>query len=531
MDALGNDSRKAVDEAAVGGAAPPIPRLEGSVPENEAHDQRDATVVTGIGRFPPELLIQIFGWCLEDRPWRDPHSSRLTLGWINITYVCQSWRSLAIECTHLWTHVSLAMGDAWVEEILRRSGQKDLHVDDFPQSGSLSQMPVGIIQKHAHRMRSIDIKPQVQPDLEDIIKAFALPMPRLEYLRLRDTPARYDLPQTLNAPNLCHLDLDGPAHRFAWTAAALRNILTLCLVSKGAEMFCPSVDEVLGALAGMPLLESLTLHYALPRSPPGGAASTSHDAVVLEALKHCSIHGAEYDVASLLTALRLPPDVQLDLNLVMDADITQLNAFAPLIPLLTTYIHPALHLIALRTPMGPYNHPKLEFLVYRTDDTQGPDVKLTFTIIDQRPHILLRFLSQTLPIANLRRLSIISLDPGAMVWTTILRRAVSLEEVTAHSRAGLTFCWAIANFDSAEVATGTTRRTTRFTKLVLRKVKFRVEPACGEAEELRAWLVRRKEAGRPLLTLNVTPGSFGKKDVEGWQPVPREMPEFAHDWD
>ncbi|KAI0045885.1 hypothetical protein FA95DRAFT_1560659 [Auriscalpium vulgare] len=469
-------SRMVVDDL-VGDVAALIMRVEDSHPEDEErHPIRDA----GINRFPTELLIQIFLCCLQDKPLRDQRSSRLMLGWINITYVCQRWRDVALDCAHLWTHVSIGMGDAWVEEMLLRSGQKDLYLDDLNSHYSEWSVPEvrrkGLIKQNAYRVRSIDMNP-IQP--EDIIKAFDQPVPRLEHMHLRDSvDMGGNSVQILNAPKLRHLKLDGLAHRFSWTSSELHNLVTLHLSSKGQGLASTSVGEVIDALHGMPLLESLVLHYCVPHAAPGHA-SASHRAVKLARLRNCSIYGRLHAVAYLITVLCLPADVQLDLDLWMGDNLdvpTEPNALAPLISILTTYIHPGLRQLALRGPTGRVvQHPQLQLLAYRTDDTHDPDVKLKFTLMDQRFHTLFHFLSQSLPVAHIRRLSI-SLNPGAPFWTAILGRAVSLHEVTAYSQAGLSFCWALAHFDMpADAATG--HRNTAITELILHNVEFSAKSA------------------------------------------------------
>jgi len=79
-------------------------------------------------RLPPELLVAIF---LEYmRQWHREHGIYLATGipsWINVSYVCRNWRSVALSCAELWTHLFFVSSE-WMDELLRRSKTAPLTV-------------------------------------------------------------------------------------------------------------------------------------------------------------------------------------------------------------------------------------------------------------------------------------------------------------------------------------------------------------------------------------------------------------------
>ena len=57
--------------------------------------------------------------------------------WVNVSYICQYWRSVALNCANLWTHLFF-VSSQWMDELLRRSKMAPLIIRiDFycPKSG------------------------------------------------------------------------------------------------------------------------------------------------------------------------------------------------------------------------------------------------------------------------------------------------------------------------------------------------------------------------------------------------------------
>ena len=71
-----------------------------------------------ISQIPNELLLDIFS-ILRD-VW-EPNGNYEDLGWLNISFVCRSWRSLALETSSLWTYHSLFFGVTWANIFFERA--------------------------------------------------------------------------------------------------------------------------------------------------------------------------------------------------------------------------------------------------------------------------------------------------------------------------------------------------------------------------------------------------------------------------
>ncbi|KAI0055319.1 hypothetical protein BV25DRAFT_1815756, partial [Artomyces pyxidatus] len=89
--------------------------------------------------LPPEILAHIFVFTAVNEPFRDwdrftfdldsEHFPHKKLGWINVTYVCRSWRYAALAYPRLWTHISFALGPRWGKELLSRSKAAPIILD------------------------------------------------------------------------------------------------------------------------------------------------------------------------------------------------------------------------------------------------------------------------------------------------------------------------------------------------------------------------------------------------------------------
>lgn len=68
-------------------------------------------------KLPNELFIRVA--CILRSSWK-PESGK-DLGWLKVTFICQSWGSAALQAASLWTHVDLAMGSKWADVFLKRA--------------------------------------------------------------------------------------------------------------------------------------------------------------------------------------------------------------------------------------------------------------------------------------------------------------------------------------------------------------------------------------------------------------------------
>jgi hypothetical protein len=139
--------------------------------------QRNASV--SISRLPPEILCRIFSFVQV--PELDILGHKVEpLEWINLTYVCHHWRSVAVNAPSLWVDPPIGKFE-WVAEMLQRSKKSSLVIDidsDRMQSGMV--LALGDI----HRIRDLSIR-HISSDTWNTIQGM-LPMsaPRLERLCL-----------------------------------------------------------------------------------------------------------------------------------------------------------------------------------------------------------------------------------------------------------------------------------------------------------------------------------------------------------
>ena len=70
-------------------------------------------------RLPPELLAAIFLECAQS--YRDDFVYETEVPrWVAVSYVCQYWRSVALDCARLWAY-PFFVSPEWIDEQLRRS--------------------------------------------------------------------------------------------------------------------------------------------------------------------------------------------------------------------------------------------------------------------------------------------------------------------------------------------------------------------------------------------------------------------------
>jgi len=97
---------------------------------------------TSIDDFPLELLLHAFGYVVQDPLPRDRgdmvHPPLRAM--LSITQVCGRWRKLALSNSSLWVGcVDLGRPEECIEEMLRRSGNRPLHLTFFTSPINLQQ--------------------------------------------------------------------------------------------------------------------------------------------------------------------------------------------------------------------------------------------------------------------------------------------------------------------------------------------------------------------------------------------------------
>ena len=227
--------------------------------------------------------------------------------WINITYVCRHWCQVALQCPHLWTHITNSLSASWVVALLNRSGTQALAVEIH---GTLLAVPAleSHLPAHISRVRHLRLDfYQISDHLErTAVGVLATPAPILESLIINNS-TNLNLGEGLFAgytPRLQRLCINHDLHvlpRF------LLSNLTHLEIERAS-----TIEEMIATLRWTPLLEtlSLTLHD-FPFS------QTFDDIIHLPNLSNLELSGMEvYDgCAYFLRQVQLPPTVDIRVSL------------------------------------------------------------------------------------------------------------------------------------------------------------------------------------------------------------------------
>ena len=220
-------------------------------------------------RLPPELLSAIFLEYVQQDEGFAPFATALVPPWVNVSYVCRYWRSVALNCANLWAHLFFASSE-WMDELLRRSKTAPLIIRiSLYYLGSNSVWQIRSLEKalgHMERVRELWIDGNHSQDVLDMIHArLTAAAPLLRTLRLfthedsedhtrirRDTLPGAGL-RTLHL-KLCHVDWSSPIFN------GLTELSLSCVLNDAME----SWDGLLLLLSQSPLLRRLFLKNTLP---------------------------------------------------------------------------------------------------------------------------------------------------------------------------------------------------------------------------------------------------------------------------
>ena len=202
-----------------------------------------------------------------ERQWADER------WWYNLAQVCRRWRTLILgSAPHLHLCLVCTYGTP-VADMLSHSPPLPLVIDFFDGDCDLSaEDEEGIIlaleqRDRVHRIR-IQMPVSSGPNVQRLIVAFNEEYPMLEYLIMlpstEDSSTALMLPETFQAPHLCHLALRGfvlPTGSRLLTTAP--GIATLCLlIGPPSAYFQP--NALLRWISLMPQLETLFIDFLFP---------------------------------------------------------------------------------------------------------------------------------------------------------------------------------------------------------------------------------------------------------------------------
>ncbi|KAI0048559.1 hypothetical protein FA95DRAFT_1678262 [Auriscalpium vulgare] len=274
------------------------------------------------GRVHPLLgcdkfMLKVFAMLVKEEPasgsdWDapllyEPHTSRQDpgIGWIKVTHVCRQWRAFALDCSSLWSHIALGLGDRWATEMVTRARSSSLVIEtptdpEFFPEAKLTSVQVVLILQHIHHTKELTIRLD-NDSADEIFNGMVVPAPMLEDLHLSRDEAEPQLP-------LPDMLLGGHTHvlrelrvngftTFPWTSGILGASLVHLDITLGIWNEHPITaslaycETMLDAFERMPALEHLALEWCFNQHDQHTVHSASGRAVQLPSLLHLDIQG------------------------------------------------------------------------------------------------------------------------------------------------------------------------------------------------------------------------------------------------
>lgn len=279
-----------------------------------------------------DILTSVFSdlkSCCENDEYR---WRRCPYSWIRVTHVCRHWRTNALSSPLLWSHIIVRRSD-WTQECLTRSGQAPIDVSllrgAVPTEDAVTSL--SLILRHYPRVRSLRLEIP-----KDSYVAFAklgeidLESPLLQLLSLQMTDeGPSDGSDVLSLfvngnralPMLAAVELDGLAS--PWKVACLPKSLRRLSITQ--THYQSDYHDMLDALEGFPLLETLEIYHAVPQMPV--SEYTTRKPIFLHHLGCLKMACNASDCGRLLTVLRFPKSAMLELECDLDDRHTNLPAF------------------------------------------------------------------------------------------------------------------------------------------------------------------------------------------------------------
>ncbi|KAI0041724.1 hypothetical protein FA95DRAFT_1576172, partial [Auriscalpium vulgare] len=254
--------------------------------------------------------------------------ARAQLGWIKVTHVCRLWRQLALAESRLWAHTSLALGDTWFAEMIRRAGPVPLHIDnhDLRLDGllRLTTRQWLLIVENLGQIKHLGVNAPT-PLIMALLTSLTRSAPLLEELvvnHFRDTTTDnhitlFSLPDEFldswNVPSLRRLYLHG-YFSIDWTSPLLRNLESLTIALETRAQPTPSCDEVLSGLEQMPMLRLLYLLNLFPHHASHAHSTHPERVVELKHLSYLKLNDSSYGCLAMLGHIRVPESATVDID-------------------------------------------------------------------------------------------------------------------------------------------------------------------------------------------------------------------------
>ncbi|KAJ3547821.1 hypothetical protein NMY22_g1502 [Coprinellus aureogranulatus] len=272
-------------------------------------------------RLPAEILSNVFIFMkasAEESPTPQEHYS-----WTKATQVCRQWRSTAVDCVALWTHLDLSWPAALLRLFLERSKNAPLSIVCMLRSPTLcDQEFIAMALSDPGRIRSLvasedsmttrielrvlNVRP---PPLKTFLSSWTGCAPVLERLDLQWTlHSGNPLPQNFlegGAPNLSHLTVAG--FDFQWSSLPLFPSIRVLEVTNYQVHMNPEVAqaEFYNSLRQIPFLHTLKL-WSCPPETEQPLPRSDASRLVFNSLKSIAILDEMSYVNAFLQVARAP---------------------------------------------------------------------------------------------------------------------------------------------------------------------------------------------------------------------------------
>ncbi|KAH8078075.1 hypothetical protein BXZ70DRAFT_690340 [Cristinia sonorae] len=287
-----------------------------------AQQKRALNAALPISRLPPEILVEIFIHCQDDRVCR---SGSFRASWLSVTWVCHHWRKLALGTPLLWSKVYISRSHKFRDPeafptYLARSKQVPLEIDiNLDKQDTLFSDLENFCFPKLCRARSLSLSLPYDmhqgffshiPPSAPLLTSLSLSVqedPSIRYGRIAPTPLEY----RWVTPSLKKLLIG--QYPINWTRTTLPNTLTfLCVCSdRPASVDSCSVADMVRIVGAMPCLEYLKLEEILAPIHDGiHEASTS---VALPHLQYAYISSHIHSCLHFLHHFTYPPSADLEL--------------------------------------------------------------------------------------------------------------------------------------------------------------------------------------------------------------------------
>uniref|UniRef100_A0A8H7XVH0 F-box domain-containing protein n=1 Tax=Psilocybe cubensis TaxID=181762 RepID=A0A8H7XVH0_PSICU len=273
-----------------------------------------------ISRLPPELLSRIFGFLSQDSPLY----GTTVLSWIRVSYVCRTWRSVALNHPSLWSTLPLGYC-RWTKEMLNRSKMASLTVKcDFSAAGSYSRKlreSTTLALAQSSRISNLSLTNADHPTMQKFLSEMPKLTPRLESIRL--TVMRKSIDPALEPG--CELPLEFLSSadylrrieltRFIinWESLVSQN-LTHVKIHDVPPSARPTVTILWKALQKMPLLELLELSNVLTDGDTDTLLFSDVSSIHLPHLRILSLVATTPQVSNILRYLSFPQTAHIHID-------------------------------------------------------------------------------------------------------------------------------------------------------------------------------------------------------------------------